>query len=217
MPKKKTGLNSIYEIFAIIVFTAVIFIAVIYAVKNNSQDKKIVVINPNTTNENTNSAQDQAATYYDDEYGFKFQYEQGGQQNTSVKKEDNKITVCLDEYCTQSVEIFSKDPEQTLAQAIELDFLYGYDPEECWVESISTEDSIEKSAIGFPIVENGEEPWWVNAENCPDGYTKANGIRYFYYDRNFPDRYAFFDIGQYAIIAYDSVPWQDTFEFISEE
>uniref|UniRef100_A0A7C4R5K1 Uncharacterized protein n=1 Tax=candidate division CPR3 bacterium TaxID=2268181 RepID=A0A7C4R5K1_UNCC3 len=50
---------------------------------------------------------------------------------------------------------------------------------------------------------------------CPVGYSLANGARYFMMDKNHPDRFFFFSIGQYGIMLdpndmQNSKLWQET-------
>jgi hypothetical protein len=50
-------------------------------------------------------------------------------------------------------------------------------------------------------------PRW---RTCPQPYTVVGGIGYFQSDPLHPDRFLFLSIGQYAILAGDDQPWQET-------
>jgi putative hemolysin len=50
-------------------------------------------------------------------------------------------------------------------------------------------------------------PRW---RTCPQPYTVVGGIGYFQSDPLHPDRILFLSIGQYAILAVDDQPWQET-------
>lgn len=112
----------------------------------------------------------------------------------------------------QSVEIFSKKPSQSLSDAIKEQFLSGISENDCFVTT-----SFGKTIISYPHNNNSDVPGWDSpaAQKCPEKYRETNGIRYFYLDPNTPDKFAFFDIGQYAIMGANDnkTPWQDTFKF----
>jgi len=48
---------------------------------------------------------------------------------------------------------------------------------------------------------------------CPQPYTVVGGIGYFQSDALHPSKFLFFSIGQYAIMAGDNQPWQETIRF----
>jgi hypothetical protein len=53
-------------------------------------------------------------------------------------------------------------------------------------------------------------PRW---RTCPQPYTVVGGIGYFRSDPLHPDKFLFLSIGQYAILAGDDQPWQETIRF----
>lgn len=142
-----------------------------------------------------------------------------------VEKEGNKIYV--GGKTGQSVEIFSKNSNQTLQQAIENQFLTNYSKTDCFViktnhnsSARSYPTSYETAEISYPRpanigATNDGEPWFANSKKCPTNYSRTNGIRYFLGDQNHPDIFVFFSIGQYAIFGdADYGTWQYTIEFI---
>lgn len=119
----------------------------------------------------------------------------------------------------QFVQVFSKDPSDTLEDAIKKRFLSGIDSEDCFVNvsaDPNNKDMI-RASISYPWPDQNE-PKFMFGEECPDEYKETNGIRYFLMDQNHASQFAFLSIGQYAIPADFSnnlmVGWQDTLKFI---
>jgi hypothetical protein len=121
----------------------------------------------------------------------------------------------------QWVQVMAKDKSDGLMEAIQKKFLTGYDPRKCYVGylDLSTADypsNLEFATINFPPTSDPDAPAWDNAKYCPQNYTTTNGISYFAYDKNFPDRFMYFSIGQYNISAdenyVDGKSWQQTFQ-----
>ena len=54
----------------------------------------------------------------------------------------------------------------------------------------------------------------AKAEKCPP-YLNLGGLAFFAADSAHPDTFAFFSIGQYAIMSADDAAWQNTFLFIN--
>lgn len=119
----------------------------------------------------------------------------------------------------QWVEVFEKEPNKTIEDAITEDFLTGYDPKDCFLNELDYNDesnSTKRLIIDYPEPEDQNQPFWTNRELCPEVYSKTNGVSYFYYDSDTPDKYAFFSIGQAAIFGDENrITWQDTFKFIN--
>lgn len=113
----------------------------------------------------------------------------------------------------QWVQVFTKDKNDTLAQAIEKRFLRDYDKKNCWVELLGTKESFETATIYYPPNTDPNGPWWENYKNCPANYSAANGVSYFLMDQKHPDKLLFFSIGQYPIEGSekeDGPLWQET-------
>ena len=139
----------------------------------------------------------------------------------TTKEVGNKVYVYPEKHSYETgqyIEVFEKDPNKTLEQAIKTTFLENYSEEKCttYIEKLSSEypTSYVKAIIKVPggftdMMEMSEK-----ARECPKTYTQTNGISFFLMDKNYPSKFAFFSIGQYGIAANkDNVMWQDTIEF----
>jgi|GEM_PF-1767969 len=148
-------------------------------------------------------------------------------QDKMVTKEiDNKIYLRsssqLGDYQGQFVEVFEKDPNETLAQAIERQFLVRKDKSQCFVSynTLSTGSqqypaNYKRAEIAFPEDEEFDmESMFKKSEYCSTDYARTNGIRYFLEDIKHPDKFVFFSIGQEAIMANETQTWQDTITFL---
>lgn len=145
----------------------------------------------------------------------------------TVKEMKDKVCVTIDvndNDCShgQWVQIFKKNPKDTLVEAIKKQFLSHYSPNDCFVTSTPPDPnqnvypaSYETAVISFPKTEGTDAPWWQNADKCPAIYTETNGIAYFLEDKTHPDKFLFFSIGQYAIMSAESgKPWNQTIKFL---
>jgi len=120
----------------------------------------------------------------------------------------------------QFVRVLSKEPSDTLTQAIKDKFLVGIDPEKCYVRVLNGKtigaalpDSASVADIAFPINNtNSGDPWFFQ-KDCPAGYSTSNGLAYFWMDTDFPGKFLFFSIGQYSINGLNDgykTTWQQT-------
>lgn len=145
----------------------------------------------------------------------------GEQVAVKTKEVGNKTYIYMvDNYTKpedgQSIEMFAKDPQDTLAQAITKKFLSGISPTDCFVRpgtvSAKAASQLERATIGYPIPE-GADPF-ESGQQCPANYKESNGSAYFLYDKNYPDRFYYLSIGQYSIPPHndtaDSTGWQET-------
>lgn len=121
----------------------------------------------------------------------------------------------------QTVEVFNKKSSQSLKEAIEEQLLKSYNREDCFVKALNDNDRAtgsgdDKAEITYPYYSSHDDPFSeATASKCPADYSALSGLRYFAAFNNRPDKFAFFDIGQYGILANpDNVTWQYTFEFI---
>ena len=152
------------------------------------------------------------ATYHSPVMGVALSYDAS---LTSVKERAGTIYIYAkgsDPTHGQKLTIFSKPMSESLEQSIRRQILQGYSSA-CSVEV--THDSAypasyAQAEITYPPPSDPAQPFCANAQLCNAAYDKANGVRYFLYDKNHPDRFYFLDIGQYAITASSSQPWQDT-------
>ncbi len=156
--------------------------------------------------------------YISSKLGITFNYyETPGMPEVRVSEKGDKISVN-----NQSVEVFSKDPSYSLTEAIAKQFLAGYPSNDCFVSPLQYQpgfppmpDNFVIAIINYPPPPDSNEPFWYNSSKCPADYSATNGIRYFAMDKNHPDRFMFFNIGQYFIDGDGSgTPWQETVQVL---
>lgn len=118
----------------------------------------------------------------------------------------------------QSAEVFKKDKNDTLEQAIRKQFLNGISEKDCFIEDLTSNYKYPAGYkvvdIGFPYDKNSDIPMFAQENKCPQGYTRSNGIAYFLGDSNHPEIYLYLSIGQYGINADNNKMWQDTIRFL---
>ncbi|MGE5426229.1 MAG: hypothetical protein ACM3PZ_04080 [Bacillota bacterium] len=137
--------------------------------------------------------------YYSENLGLAFTYLPDENYNPEIRGEGNKLIVG-----DQEAEVFQKDPALSLQEAIEANFLVGYDPSQCFVKILSKEereqkpDSYEAAVISFPHLEDANLPWWSNGDKCPTEYSETNGLQYFLMNKEVPSKYLFVRVGQSA-------------------
>lgn len=137
-------------------------------------------------------------------------------------EKDNRVYIFeskLNAQDGQFVEVFKKDPGDSLAEAVRKKFLAGKSANDCFVvdsQAVFSNYPANYKAveISFPKPTDDQEPWWGRGDACSSEYAETNGIRYFLGDINHPDKFLFFDIGQYSIIAGKDLTWQDTIRFL---
>lgn len=165
----------------------------------------------------------EAKTYTDQKLGITFKYLTKNPSVTVFTVGENKICITYDESdseCTngQYVEVFNKQSSQTLKEAIGERFLSGYDKKECFVQNLPVnEDKIDlrTAEITYPEPSDPQAYFFANSEKCPGRYSKTNGLRFFMMDTTVPDKFAFFNIGQYVISgSNEQTSWHETFEFL---
>ncbi len=108
----------------------------------------------------------------------------------------------------QWVEVFDKDPNQTIEQAITAQFLKGIDPKKCFVKvdvaSGGEEANHITATIAYPQPVPFEGPGII-PDSCPQDYSQTNGIRHFIMDKESPNKLLFVSIGQY-VLTTDGIP-----------
>ncbi len=135
-----------------------------------------------------------------------------------VLEENTKIYIGGKE--GQWVEVFDKNPKDSLEEAIRKRILTNYSPTDCFVEKSKITNSsypptFEQAHISFPKTNDENDPFSEStAKKCPSDYRETNGIRFFLQDNNFPNKFFFFSIGQYAILADGNKSWFDTFQVL---
>ncbi len=162
-------------------------------------------------------------TFNSSKLGVRFTYaDQDLDKKILVQESGDTIFVYLEGTIMedgQSVQVFSKEPNTSLNQAIQDRFLRGYDRSECFVQSGMDANGSRPATgiaaiIAYPISE-ANDAWLMNAAKCPAGYSLTNGLSYFWIDRENSDTFVFFSIGQYYIPASSvGTSWHTTLEFI---
>lgn len=167
-----------------------------------------------------------AATYTSPALGVSFSYlpDQNG-QTVGVLEQGDRIYVYpanMEPAAGQWVQVFPKQPEESLADAIRRVIMPGHPEADCQVTAMAElpgasgmqPASFEYAAITVRRAAGEDEaavlPRW---QTCPQPYTVVGGIGYFQADAAHPDRFVFFSIGQYAILAGPDLPWQETIRF----
>lgn len=152
-------------------------------------------------------------TYKSEALGISFEY-LAAQGEPIVEQGD---TVYVGGSQGQWVRMFTKDSGDNLKTAIQKRFLTGVSEQDCPVV-ITQNGKVSTGEIDVGFEMTGlDDPRW-DTSPCPADYRVTNGIRYFWMDADHPDRFFFFSIGQYAILAQPDasgggeLTWQDTFE-----
>ncbi len=153
--------------------------------------------------------------------GITFTYKYKNGPDTVVTKEiGDKVYVYLSTWQPekgQYVQIFHKNPQESINQAIFRLIISGHNVEDCLLKDYKTD----KYPVGFQTFmmtvpqgpNDGLPELSAKAEKCPQPYTAIGGLAFFLYDPAFPDRFAFFSIGQYGIDSEGGKMWQDTLRF----
>lgn len=149
----------------------------------------------------------------------------GSNEQVLVKESGNKIYLhpsSLQPESGQFLEMFTKNPDETLEKALQKQFLSGKDPNQCFIETENTLNTNQKkypasyvtAEISFPQDEEFDlEKMMQKTTYCSKDYASTNGVRYFLEDTNYPGKYIFLSIGQYAIAADANKTWQETIVF----
>lgn len=144
-----------------------------------------------------------------------------------TKEEGNKVYIYPDakgyNYHHEAyVQVFQKDPHDNLATAIEKTILKGYSPKDCFVEKqFHIYEHIpvvfETAIIRFPFDHNAagiNQEYIAASEKCPPKYTPTNYVAYFVMDKNHPDKFVFFYIGQQPTMAASDITADETLQFL---
>lgn len=141
-------------------------------------------------------------------------------EKTSVSVSGNKVYIYMGTKPEEGqwVEVFQKDKNDTLAQAIKKQFLQGIADKDCFVVDSNAQNKFpanyKLAEISFPYDPNSDIPMFATENKCPQTYTQSNGISFFLADTNHPDIFLFFSIGQYGINADGGKMWQETIKFL---
>lgn len=167
--------------------------------------------------------------FYSQDLGISFNFttKSTGINDTkfSVKQIGNKVYVYSGSGPAENgqyLEMFSKDKNQSLIDAIKAKILTGYSLDDCLLKTItqtftgqSYPANIELAQITVPVLANDDMETLSNkAKKCPATYTAVGGLNYFLMDKDHPDKFVFFSIGQYAIDSgIGDKYWQNTITF----
>jgi hypothetical protein len=169
--------------------------------------------------------------YRSEKLGVQFNYlssDDGSVYDIPIIEEGNRIYVGGKD--GQWVEKFTKDPQDTLEEAVTKSLLSGTSRSDCVAAlSLRGQGTVEIKIVKAATAQNIEDPIWTH-NPCPPEYrfTYTTGGRYFSMDPQHPDAFYFFSIGQYAIPAEPDVrieimdepapkSWQDTFKIVSSK
>jgi hypothetical protein len=169
--------------------------------------------------------------FYSDNLGVGFTYidNENPKEMVSIKEVDNYIYF---DYPNRSdkypkLEIFTKDPTETLDQAIAKEFLFGANLKDCFIINtsnskkgyISAEISFRRNDAYLNDVNNYDSEENKN-QMCPKKahpYTITNGAQYFFMQPEKPSQYGFVRIGQ-DIGPLSGFPdirdWSETIRFL---
>jgi hypothetical protein len=170
--------------------------------------------------ENTPANLAQGTKFYSsDKLGVKFRYKSMSDlHEVVVEEKDSKIYLHLEKEAldmAKTIEVFDKDPNKTLKQAIEERFLKNYSRANCYVEDSSTipelkrPDGYEVANISYPAPTDPNDPFWENRDKCDPVYSKTNDVRYFLYNPSVPNKYVFLILGQDSIASDGTPPTPD--------
>lgn len=176
-------------------------------------------INPNS---NVFTSQDLGVSFYYTKEST------GGVGGTKVlvKEIGNKIYVysaSTQPESGQYLEMFAKDKNQTLIDAVKSKILTGYSLDDCLVKTISGTFSGQSYSANFELAQIGVpttagvdmETLSEEVKKCPAGYVAFGGLNYFLMDSTYPDKFIFLSIGQYGIgSGIGDKAWQNTIKFL---
>ena len=147
-------------------------------------------------------------------------------ETLDVKESGDKIYVYDTKYPYtqgQYLEVFQKNPADTLEQAIQKQFLANISPKDCFVKDEKPDQganfpvNYQVKTLGYPVDPNSELPFFAQPNKCPVPYAQTNGMLYFLGDTKHPKIFLFFSIGQqnFPIAENSQISWQDTIEFLN--
>ena len=166
-----------------------------------------------------------AMTYTSTALGISFSYlPNQNQQTVNALERGDKIYVypaSMEPAAGQWVQVFRKPAGESLEDAIKRVIMPGHPAEDCPVVKLADPTGAGRRPsnyvyAGITVRRAPDEddavvlPRW---KTCPQPYTAVGGIGYFQADTLHPEKFLFFSIGQYAILAGDELPWQDTIRF----
>lgn len=157
--------------------------------------------------------------FYSDKLGVGFTYAplKGDPKSRilSIKEKDSKIAIIdqnsenlgdkIFENADADIEVFTKDPKDTLGQAISKEFLTGVDSKKCFATKSIYGEQLEGyiyAVISYAPTTGSDVVINNGIENCPkeaQSYAARNdGIQFFLEDPKVPSKYVSLRIGQGA-------------------
>lgn len=134
--------------------------------------------------------------YYSDKLGVGFTY-LSYTPSTPIKVIESGSKI---EFIGRTVEVFTKDSNISLEQAIKDRFLQEYNPSDCFVKTYETSEqklsNYISAEISFPPASDPDAPWWQNSDKCPQYYSQTNAAQYFLMNKDVPGKYLFVRVGQ---------------------
>lgn len=197
-----TNMVSIKRIiFLSLVIGAIVLGAYVGVIKNNPQTTPNA-FNALETQFGINKKEKGTQLYYSEALRVGFTYKSFSDDYVPVITESgNKIYV--GEY--QSIEVFQKDQNVTLEQAIKNRILKGISDAECFVKIYEMSDESVKdytsAGISYPSEKGSTDPLFTQKHICPIQYVETNGVRYFLMNKNMPTKFLFVDIGQDSMMS----------------
>jgi hypothetical protein len=135
----------------------------------------------------------------------------------TTKEIGNRVYVYPSDYTPETgqyVEIFDKNPSESLIDAINRVILSGYSTDDCLTIPANHSSTYQTAVISLPSANSGNfETLSEEASRCPQPYAAYGGLAYFLADPTHPNHFVFFSIGQYAIMGDSTRTWQDTLQF----
>jgi hypothetical protein len=146
-------------------------------------------------------------TYTSNKFGISFDYANVWAGSTEkldvgVTEIGDKIYVGPKQYkpeTGQSIEVFTKDPADSLETAITKKFLSSVSKTDCYVKTKTGTGSFvgfQTATIGYPVPTGTDQPPFMFGEKCPEMYKESNGMAWFMMDPKYPATYIYVSIGQ---------------------
>ena len=205
--------NTVSTLIGIIGIILLILAGVFWLNQENLNNSLPDQTNNSPSNNNTEESvtlSSTAKTYTSAKLGIKFTYESKPVETfeVTVTERDNKIFLHGTSETPEQgkmVEVINKNPNYSLKQAIEEQFLRTVKSDDCFVEVIqqAAEDTrpnnYEFAIISYPPPTDTGAPFWQNRDKCHQTYSKTNDVRYFMYNPSVPNKMVFLILGQDSI------------------
>lgn len=225
MPQNKKSVSAGWVVVTVIIALIAGGIGGYYYLKNQEIKQNITEIT-STEMLPTNEGKLITETYTSDKLGISFQYPSAEFQ---IQEKDNKIYLFEKDTNPEEgqwVEVFTKDPSESLEKTIKDKFLKDDSAKSCRVlvssdQSLSDDeklnfqkdydDNFVQVAIVYPEGYNFE----TDGDYCPETYTQSSGRGFFLMKKQHLDKFLFFKIGQYLIDIDENTAWQNTIKIIN--